>query len=104
MEKTYIDVQQKLKWINVNDKLPLQNVEDGVYDKFLVTVYPKNPDRNDESEVMFLYFHNKTNHFSYQPGGKPYEDDNYSWKVTHWTKSPKPSKGWNQPIEEGINQ
>ena len=88
-----------VKWINVDNDLPLQGFPVKVCDQFLVTVYPKNPDRNDEPEIMFLYFHTGTNHFAYQPGGKPYEDENESWRVTHWAEPPKPARGWNQPRE-----
>lgn len=86
-----------VEWIKVEDRLPLQDIEKGVYGKRLVTVYPKHPDRNDEPEVMFLWFSNSTNCFSYRPEGKPYEDENEYWRVTHWAECPKPAKGWNQP-------
>ena len=87
----------KIKWIDIKEKLPIQEYDEGVYVKFLVTVYPKNPDRNDEPETTFLYFHNISNHFSYRPGGEPYEEENESWRVTHWADPPKPARGWNQP-------
>lgn len=85
---------QELKWTSVKDGLPLQDEKykdwPVIYDEFLVTVYPKNPDLNDDPEVMLLWFDNKNNYFSYKIGGENYDRDNRDWKVIAWMKKPKP--------------
>ena len=80
-------------WINVKDELPFKEYESnefGVYDKVLVTVYPKEPDKNDCPEVMMLYYSTKNKYFSYKPVGKNYDEENESWKVVAWMSVPKP--------------
>jgi hypothetical protein len=88
----------KEEWIDIKDRLPFQEDEykdwPGVCDEFLVTVFPKIYDANDDPEVMLLWFDNKTNYFSldYGGGGENYEDVNKDWRVTAWMKKPVPYK------------
>jgi len=80
-------------WISVKDELPFREYESdafGICDRVLVTVYPKEPDKNDDPEIMILYYSTKNNCFSYEPGGKNYDKVNESWKVVAWMPIPKP--------------
>ena len=84
----------RLKWIKVEDRFPLQDAKykgvRGVCNKYLVTVELKDKDPNDDPEVMFLWFTTPANVFSLQPGGKPYEEEIYDWYVVAWAECPKP--------------
>ena len=81
-----IEECEGLDWIRVEDKLPLQNTEPGVCDQYIVTVELKDPDPNDDSEVMFLWFNNRTNVFSLRPS---YEEE-HDWHVVAWAECPEP--------------
>jgi len=52
-----------------------------------VTVEHDDRDPNNDPEVMLLWFDNKSNEFSMNIGGKPYEDT-HDWHVTAWMKKP----------------
>jgi hypothetical protein len=80
-------------WISVKDKLPLEDVGNGVvgvFDEYLVTVQLKDADEYDDPEVTLLYFSTTNGYFSKIVTGNPFEY-NSSWYVTHWMDKPKPA-------------
>jgi len=81
-----------MNWISVKDSLPLkQFLGEPVIGEFLVTVYPKDLDPNDDPAILILWFHAGSNFFSHTPGGKPYEEEHDHF-VSHWGELPEPAK------------
>ncbi len=86
-------------WTPIENKLPLTEWEGpdniGICEEFLVTVEHDIPDPNDDPEVMLLWFDNRGNKFTTEPGGEIYEDT-HDWHVTAWMKKPK-AYGFKRP-------
>ncbi len=80
-----------MNWINIHDDLPFKQFDEAVVDEFLVTVYPKDSDPNEEPCVLILWFQAGSKFFSHTPGGKAYEDEHAHF-VSHWAELPKPAQ------------
>lgn len=79
------------KWKDVNDVLPWPHWKgEQVLGAVLVTVQLRNPDPNDDPEVMILDFDCMDSTFRVPVDGSPYETWNNSWIVTHWMHKPAP--------------